>query len=181
VQTVQREVLVFAGAGARSSTDARGGSAARSGTDARGGADAGSSSDAAAVLDDFIRRLPPGAVVTQRLPPRLALVRLPAAAASPPEESAPHTGAPDGRRLPEEDEPRAGTGDVRRLPQVPGIGCFAAELPPDVEASLSPQEKLFVHAWRLRGTPDFVTKHRPGDGLPWDAPGFLPPDAPPTS
>ena len=36
--------------------------------------------------------------------------------------------------------------------------------------------RLFVEAWL---TPPRDAKDRPGDGLPWDAPGFLPPDPPP--
>lgn len=44
------------------------------------------------------------------------------------------------------------------------------ELPPD----LTPSERLFVSAWEARRQP----KTRPGEGLSWDAPGFLPPDSP---
>jgi hypothetical protein len=35
--------------------------------------------------------------------------------------------------------------------------------------------RLFVEAWRSQAP---AKSHRPGDGLPWDAPGFEPPDAP---
>lgn len=36
--------------------------------------------------------------------------------------------------------------------------------------------RLFVEAWL---TPPRDPSDRPGDGLPWDAPGFQPPDPPP--
>jgi hypothetical protein len=36
--------------------------------------------------------------------------------------------------------------------------------------------RLFVEAWRSQAR---ATSDRPGDGLPWDAPGFEPPDPPP--
>lgn len=36
--------------------------------------------------------------------------------------------------------------------------------------------RLFVEAWRA---PQRAKTERPGDHLPWDAPGFEPPDLPP--
>jgi hypothetical protein len=45
-----------------------------------------------------------------------------------------------------------------------------SELPPD----LTPSERVFIAAWEARRR----TKTRIGEGLSWDAPGFLPPDAP---
>lgn len=45
-----------------------------------------------------------------------------------------------------------------------------SELPPN----LTPSERLFVSAWQARRQP----KTRLGEGLSWDAPGFLPPDPP---
>ena len=45
--------------------------------------------------------------------------------------------------------------------------------PTDV-AGLSEAEMLFVDVWRARL--DEPAKQRPGDGVPWDAPGFEPPD-----
>lgn len=118
-------------------------------------ADTGETGDTAvnagATLDDLIRRLPGAAVVTQQLPPRLALVRV------------------------------SGATDIHDLPQVAGVDYFDAEVPPDVAAGLSAQERLFVDAWLLRSRDDFAHKHRRGDGLNWGAPGFRPPDAPPAS
>jgi len=52
---------------------------------------------------------------------------------------------------------------------------FSDEPPADVVERLTDEERLFVRAWSSRK----VEKVRPGDGLPWDAPGFLPPDLPP--
>jgi hypothetical protein len=49
-----------------------------------------------------------------------------------------------------------------------------ASLADELRASLTPTEALFVDAFRQRAEP----KQRPGDGLPWDAEGFLPPDPP---
>ncbi|MFD3530191.1 hypothetical protein [Streptomyces sp. NPDC058664] len=82
--------------------------------------------------------------VTQLLPPRLALVALPA-----------------GPRRTEASE-------------LPGTAWYEDDLPPEAYDRLSDQEQLFVNAWRARRTP----KQRPGNHLPWDAPGHLPPDRP---
>jgi hypothetical protein len=67
-----------------------------------------------------------------------------------------------------------GTGSESAIAQVaelPGVSAVvrrdAAPLPPDLTA----EERLFAGAWRSRGT----EKHRPGDGLNWDAPGFTAP------
>jgi hypothetical protein len=60
----------------------------------------------------------------------------------------------------------------RPPPRVSGVRWYD-EAPPDDE-DLSAPERLFVAAWLARRRP----KDRPGDGLPWDAPGHLPPDAP---
>ena len=46
----------------------------------------------------------------------------------------------------------------------------ARKLPPD----LTPAERTFAAAWQARQQP----RTRPGEGLPWDAPGFEPPDQP---
>jgi hypothetical protein len=45
------------------------------------------------------------------------------------------------------------------------------------ETALSDAERLFADAWALR-TGDVSGEERPGDALPWDAPGFTPPDPP---
>lgn len=56
------------------------------------------------------------------------------------------------------------------------VRVFTADDRPTTDdlASLAPAELLFVEAWqtRLDGPP----KVRPGDGRPWDEPGFQPPD-----
>lgn len=45
---------------------------------------------------------------------------------------------------------------------------------PEVPPDLTPSERVFVSSWEARRQP----KARPGNGLPWDTPGFLPPDSP---
>lgn len=66
-------------------------------------------------------------------------------------------------------------GSIAEASALPGTAWYEDDLPPEVYADLSPQEQLFVDAWRARRIP----KRRPGDHLPWDAPGRLPPDQPP--
>jgi hypothetical protein len=62
---------------------------------------------------------------------------------------------------------------LRLLPGVADVISWPANTLPDV---LNETERLFVHAWRQnQSTPD---KPRPGDGLNWDAEGFVPPDPP---
>lgn len=63
---------------------------------------------------------------------------------------------------------RAATTDV------PGTAWYENDVPADVLDRLSAEERLFVDAWRSRRT----GKERPGNHLPWDAPGYLPPDWP---
>jgi hypothetical protein len=62
--------------------------------------------------------------------------------------------------------------ELRRAPGVLGVGD--PELPEDVRAGLTDPERLFADGWALGRAP----KTRPGEGLAWDAPGFLPPDRP---
>lgn len=65
---------------------------------------------------------------------------------------------------------------IDRLRELPGVrSVFRPEDDMGEIGDLSEHERLFVDGWRLRGQP----KERPGDGLPWDAPGYLPPDPPP--
>ncbi|MBM2618522.1 hypothetical protein JIG36_23480 [Actinoplanes sp. LDG1-06] len=59
-----------------------------------------------------------------------------------------------------------------QVPEIPGTRWFAGDVPEDVLGELPPAARLFVAAWRQRQEP----KDRPGDGLPWDTPGHLPPD-----
>jgi len=44
---------------------------------------------------------------------------------------------------------------------------------PEHLPDFTPAERLFISAWETRRP-----KARPGEGLSWDAPGFLPPDPP---
>lgn len=72
----------------------------------------------------------------------------------------------------------AAAGQVRELRTLPGLeALFENEIPEAFRASLEPGERLFAEAWLARQREK--GKPRPGDGLPWDAPGFLPPDKSP--
>lgn len=53
------------------------------------------------------------------------------------------------------------------------LGIYDA-VPPSLPSDLSSEERVFISAWDARRQP----KTRPGEGLPWDAPGFVAPDAP---
>ena len=65
-------------------------------------------------------------------------------------------------------------GVQKRLIGIAGVAgiyhCLSADLPAD----LSFAERVFISAWEARQHP----KSRPGEGLSWDAPGFVAPDAP---
>lgn len=65
---------------------------------------------------------------------------------------------------------------LRSLPGVTGV--FDRNVPSDVLESLEEGEALFVAAWESRQ--EGREKVRPGEGLPWDASGFEPPDRPVT-
>ncbi|MBL7498508.1 hypothetical protein I6A84_44255 [Frankia sp. CNm7] len=86
--------------------------------------------------------------VSHDCPPRLALVALPAAAAE----------------------------QIAAQPYV--VGVYAAAPPEAVTARLRPDEQLFVDAWLLRLDDQRQRPERHGEGLPWDAEGHEPPDAP---
>jgi hypothetical protein len=91
------------------------------------------------------------APVSQDCPPRLALVPLPASAAA-------------------------------RLADLPFVvGVYATAPPAGILAILGDAEKIFVAAWmeRVDQASHPGDDQRPGEGLPWDAPGYEPPDAPP--
>ena len=97
-----------------------------------------------ALADQVLGGVTRAVTVTQRLPPRLAVV----------------TGDED---------------DLAALQQVPGVvAVIEGSVPESARAELDPTERLFVDAWLKRQQP----KVRPGEGLPWDAPGYLPPDPP---
>ncbi len=57
-----------------------------------------------------------------------------------------------------------------------GVVDVSEETVPDTALrQLNPTERLFADAWVLGRKPKV---NRPGDGLQWDADGFLPPDPP---
>lgn len=95
---------------------------------------------------DALARLRERFRVTQVAPPRLAVVEQ----------------TPDAR------EPE--------LLGTPGVVAVAGpEVPDDFRQGLNPEEALFVAAWERR-MQESKSEDRPGAGLPWDAPGFSPPD-----
>lgn len=69
----------------------------------------------------------------------------------------------------------AGQASLRAIPGV--VEVAGADVPAELMDSLRPEEELFVMAWSRRMT-EGLRKERPGEGLPWDAPGFTPPDDP---
>ncbi len=108
---------------------------------------AGQFVEALVVLDEAnaasgrLEQLRQHAVVLQSLPPRIAIVRVPA---------------------------------NRPLPEAPGTRWYLGAVPAEAAADFTPTERLFVDAWLSRSEP----KTRPGEGLPWDAPGREAPDWP---
>jgi hypothetical protein len=73
----------------------------------------------------------------------------------------------------------SGPDEAARLQSIPGVKMVTAgELPPGSIEGLDDSEVLFVEAWVNRIT-ELPSKRRRGEGLPWDAPGFIPPDRPP--
>ncbi|XXF76507.1 hypothetical protein P2318_26130 [Myxococcaceae bacterium GXIMD 01537] len=95
--------------------------------------------------DETLARVGQRVTLTQRLPPRLAIVR--------------------GER-----------GDLDAVSHLPGVITVSeGAVPEPVLRRLSPTEQTFAEAWALGRQPKTA---RPGEGLPWDAPGFEPPDGP---
>lgn len=65
-------------------------------------------------------------------------------------------------------------GELAILVQRQGLdGVYPDTIPAEVLSRLHPQEQLFVAAWSLQRAAR--QKQRPGEGLPWDAPGFQAP------
>ena len=62
---------------------------------------------------------------------------------------------------------------IAHVAQMEGVLDVSDDILPELPQELTPSERLFVSAWEARRQP----KIRPGEGLPWDAPGFLPPDS----
>lgn len=70
---------------------------------------------------------------------------------------------------------RGDAAQVARVRQVPGVSLvLVGHESENVLRNLSPTEELFAKAWLMARQP----KQRKGEGLPWDAPGHLPPDPP---
>jgi hypothetical protein len=68
-------------------------------------------------------------------------------------------------------------GELTQLRQDRSIAAvYQDTIPPEVLQRLHPQERLFVKAWNLQRATQ--GKGRPGEGLPWDAPGFQAPGPP---
>jgi hypothetical protein len=63
---------------------------------------------------------------------------------------------------------------LRRDPEI--IGVYEGQVPAEIVAQLEAGEKLFVNAWSQQQSGE--GKKRTGDGLPWDSPGYVPPDRP---
>lgn len=67
--------------------------------------------------------------------------------------------------------------ELRRDPDVRLIVEDTA--PNEIFGELTEGEKMFMNGWLARQSPP--KKKRVGNHLPWDAPGFIPPDPPPDS
>jgi hypothetical protein len=68
--------------------------------------------------------------------------------------------------------------DPATLRALPGVlGVAEGRVPAELLSDLDETETLFAQAWSERAS--MRSKQRPGEGLPWDAPGFTPPDPPP--
>jgi hypothetical protein len=65
--------------------------------------------------------------------------------------------------------------DLERIRMHPGVSRVVAGAAPGEIPGLDEQEALFVAAWASRQGGKTA---RGGDGVAWDAPGFLPPDPP---
>jgi hypothetical protein len=63
---------------------------------------------------------------------------------------------------------------ITRAAQIEGVLSVIDGTLPELPQDFTPSERLFVSAWEARQQP----KTRLGEGLSWDAPGFLPPDPP---
>jgi hypothetical protein len=68
---------------------------------------------------------------------------------------------------------RADSGVRERLIGIAGVMGVYNVTPPGLPSDLTRMERVFISAWEAR-----QRKSRPGEGLPWDSPGFVAPDAP---
>ena len=69
---------------------------------------------------------------------------------------------------------RADAKAAESVARIAGVTGVYEALPAELPSDLTPAERAFVGGWAARGEP----KTRPGEGLPWDAPGHLAPDGP---
>ena len=67
-------------------------------------------------------------------------------------------------------------GQLADLQRMAGIEAVLTGPSSSVSASLTEPERLFVTGWQQQQQQG--DKRRKGDGLPWDAEGYLPPDKP---
>jgi hypothetical protein len=71
------------------------------------------------------------------------------------------------------DSDAAGIDRLRAAQEIIEVLTAPSDIP---KSELNVAEKLFVDAWNARRNTE--KKIRPGEGLPWDAEGFQPPDWP---
>jgi len=69
---------------------------------------------------------------------------------------------------------QAGPDARARIARIQGVLHVLDDRARKLPADLTPAERAFAGAWQARQQP----KARAGEGLPWDAPGFDPPDQP---
>lgn len=69
---------------------------------------------------------------------------------------------------------RAAPDTIARVARIEGVLSVSDDTLAELPQDFTPSERLFVSAWEARRHP----KTRPGEGLSWDAPDFLPPDPP---
>jgi hypothetical protein len=68
-------------------------------------------------------------------------------------------------------------GQLQELQRMAGVEAVLTGPENPLPASLTEQERLFIMGWLQRRQGG---KQRKGEGLPWDAEGYLPPDKPPS-
>jgi hypothetical protein len=69
-----------------------------------------------------------------------------------------------------------GESDIPALHALPEVEAILTTPTDPLPSSLSPTESTFIMAWQARQ--QSAEKDRQGEGLPWDAEGYLPPDPP---
>ncbi len=67
--------------------------------------------------------------------------------------------------------PNPGT-TAETLRTIPAVAVVATSAPPGLTPPATPTEQMFMDGWAMRLTPKSPT---PGEGLPWDSPGYDPP------